>query len=243
MSGVIYIDEAGNTGLKDLTQPYLMYGGVYVTAAKSRKVVNDLYATRVKYEHVLKSRIGNVDIANLDIRDISAQLRFFEHFCFHAAEIMHGTGLWGKLSHPERLALIEELIGIIGDNSLSFYIAVLDKKCYLKKHPHRPHNSEYACVMDEFLELIQQDLKACGQTGLIIGDDGKEEEKRTITERLQNQSLSCIHCDIIHQRRFDRPLLQVADVGIWLIQGIYRKREGLKSIYEVLEPSLKLVAC
>ncbi|RXY97529.1 DUF3800 domain-containing protein, partial [Fictibacillus sp. S7] len=126
--GILYLDETGNTGLKQTAQPYLIYGGPFVDANKWKTLERDLADVQKKYYSLIFSRIDHVtDPAKLG--EVATQVKFFEAFHFHASHIVNRTSLWSKLSEKkhEHFQVLEDIVETLNKNKVDFFAGAIDK--------------------------------------------------------------------------------------------------------------------
>ncbi|WP_400244977.1 DUF3800 domain-containing protein [Niallia sp. JL1B1071] len=253
--GIFYIDEAGNTGLQDKQQKLLIYGGPYVNVSEWKTIGNGLAGIQNKYFSIIVSRfqsgLGPDTNPTQFFRDISSHVGFLQDFHFHAKNIVNRTGLWSKLNNDERFDVLEDILDLLIKHNVTLYIGALDKAQYIAN----PKNSkkkmaEYKFLHNSFLEFLEKDVPDQDQIITII-DDGDITEKKVLKDSLNNSSRRKFFGELVSGKARDYPLLQVADVGIWIFQAFHRLDEErddeyanrVRSLYKKLESTTKLYRC
>ncbi|WP_017187354.1 DUF3800 domain-containing protein [Alkalibacillus haloalkaliphilus] len=223
--GVLYLDEAGNTGLNDSQQKLLIYGGPYVDVPKWKAATNDLKGLKTKYLGIIASRFQSGFEPGMNVTDFLAELgqvEFLQNFHFHAKNIINRSGLWSKLTNEERFIVLEEILDVVIKSDIPFYFGVLDKESY-SQNPDHPKGKmdEYRFLHEEFLTFLESDINEHDQVVTVI-DDGDDGEKSALKECLNNSTRSKFYGELICGKHNEFPLLQVADAGIWIFQAYNR---------------------
>ena len=96
--GILYIDEAGNSGIKDSAQPNLIYGGPLVSPHHWKNVMAEYYKIEAKFKSKVYQKFNFPKKIPESFDKMNEQIGFLDKFHFHAAEIVNGKHLWGKLN-------------------------------------------------------------------------------------------------------------------------------------------------
>lgn len=238
---ILYLDEAGNTGLVDPNQPYLLYGGVMVEPSNWHAVENSFIQVQQTYMGILFSRIKHVTNP-AEIGKLMSELRFFEQFHFHAAKIINRTGMWSKLNkqNEEHFKLLEDLIDVICQNNVKIFVGAI-KKSTVKATSSK---IEYTTLLPSFFQHIDNSIS--DNHFMVIWDDGSSDEKDLILKALKNPSLNNCVPELVTAKNL--PMLQLADIALWVTQ-YYLKLEptrqddfakNVRVLYSKLEPRLNL---
>lgn len=241
--GILYLDETGNTGLKQLDQPYLIYGGPFVDANKWKSLESDLAAVQKKYYSLIFSRIDQItDPAK--IGKVATQLRFLETFHFHASHIVNRTSLWSKLNEKqnEHFQVLEDIVDIINSNQVDFFAGAIDKATVQGNAKNKP---EYKQLLPAFFKHVDDNVN--NSHFMVIWDDGDVNEHSLILDGLKRPNLKNCIPELVSAKQL--PMLQLADVGLWIIQ-YYLKLDpsraddfakNVRTLYQKLAPNLKLL--
>lgn len=227
--GILYIDEAGNSGYKDISQPNLIYGGPYIERHQWKKVRADYEKIVAKYQVLIYSQFHTPETIPRSFKNLFEQINFFQQFHFHATEIINGKGLWGKLTKDQSFELLCELLDIMIQNNVKFYAGILNKEKLLKSLT----TTEKVDSLIDFKELLpyffQQFEQQITDEYIVLVADGEPSEKQVLYTTLQSSALQkCILEEFIEPAK-SNPFLQLADTGLWVIQAYHRLQSGDKS--------------
>lgn len=252
--GILYLDEAGNTGLWDSDQTLLVYGGPYV-GAKEWKVANDeLAKVQAKYKALIMGRFQSGLNSKTQFARLEDGVHFLSQFHFHARDIANKKGLWSKLKDDERFQVMEDVIDVLFKHNIPFYLGALDK---VKLRPaHKPKKNtknemtEYKVLLPSLLGFIENDMEENAQIVTIM-DDGDPIEKEVIRESLRNTPQVKFMGELVCGKYADYPILQIADIGIWIFQAFHRLGEDredehakrVRSLYKKLSGVIKVSWC
>jgi Protein of unknown function (DUF3800) len=240
--GILYLDEAGNTGLKDPNQPFLLYGGPFVCADKWKDVNDDFEQVQKKCFSLIFSRIDKVtDPARFG--ETVAQVEFLKKFHFHAAQIMNRNGLWSKLDDTknEHFQLIEDILTVAIKHKIKFFIGIIKKSSVTGNPKNKP---EFAALLPAFFQHV--DSKIDNHHFMVIWDDGDSKERELILKALHHTPglNNCIP-ELISEKNL--PMLQLADVGLWIVQAYHKltpsrtddHAKNIRSLYTKFQPVLQ----
>lgn len=220
--GVLYLDEAGNTGLWDNEQRLLVYGGPYVNATTWKILSRELAAIHAKYKAIIISRFQSGFHKNMPFSTLESGVAFLADFNFHAKNIVNRKSLWSKLDDIERFQLLDDVVAILIKHHIPFYVGCLDKVSFRpRKKPKRNDMREYKILFEQFLPFIEKDIKNREDIVTVI-DDGDSTEKEILRDNLRSKELTKFVGELICGKYNEYPLLQIADIGIWIIQAYYR---------------------
>lgn len=249
--GILYLDEAGNTGLRDTDQPLLIYGGPYVEPSSWKMLSHDLSLIHRKYLGIIVGRfqsgLGNKNF----LTEVGMNVNFLTDFHFHAKNIINRKALWSKLNKTERFVVLEDIVDLVIKYDIPFYVGALDKKKYSsKKKRGKGKLSEYRHLHNIFLPFVENDLRKHAHVVTVI-DDGDPGEIKTLKSSLNEDELKKFFGELVRGKHRNYPLLQVADVGIWIFQAYHRLSnnrnddyaKNIKRLYYKLHNVLRIITC
>ncbi|MBO1005918.1 DUF3800 domain-containing protein [Pseudogracilibacillus auburnensis] len=249
--GILYIDEAGNSGYKDLAQPNLIYGGPYINPTQWRSVLADYEKVVATYKSLIFSRFSPPQQIPKSFEKLAEEVKFFHEFDFHARNIMVRTGLWGKLDNTESCTLLSDLIDIMINNNVMFHAGMLNKA---KLRADLTGTTGKIDSLVDFQTLVplyfNRFEQAIGKDEeyVVVVADGEVAEKNILHSCLQAASLSKCNPELLIQKAESNPYLQLADVGLWIIQAYHKlqasdtnkKSQNIRSLYQKLTPIMRL---
>lgn len=229
--GILYLDEAGNTGLKDRQQPLLIYGGPYVEPTAWKVLSSELKKIQHKYLGIITSRFQSGLEAENFLVEVGSNVSFLMNFHFHAKEIINRNGLWSKLDKIERFVVLEDVLDILISYRIPFYIGALDKQNYrIPKRKKQTKMHEYYYLHKHFLSFVEKHISEASHVVTVI-DDGDAGEKAALKQSLNNPNLEKFFGELVYGKHKDYPILQVADVGVWVFQAYHRLTKGRNDDY------------
>lgn len=249
--GILYLDEAGNTGLWDNDQKLLIYGGPYVDSYLWKKLSHDLAVIQAKYKAIIMSRFKSGLKGNLSFTQLESGVSFLSDFNFHAKNIVNRRALWSKLDDDERFDVLDDVIESLIIHKVTFYVGMLDKvKVRPKKKKKKNDMREYKHLFREFLSFVEDEIDEHSNVVTII-DDGDSIEKEMLKKSIGDDVLTKFIGELISGKYNEYPLLQIADIGIWVIQAYNRLderrtddyAENVRSLYTKMQPILKIHNC
>lgn len=247
--GILYIDEAGNSGLKDLAQPNLIYGGPFIEPTHWKGVLADYEKTVAKYKALIYSKFNTPEEMPKSFDYLTGQIDFFHNFHFHASEIINGKGLWGKLNNNQPFNLLSELIEIMINHNVKFYAGMLSKTKLLSSLPTSGTIDpfiDFKTLLPRYFNHFEQQISE--KQYVVIIADGEPSEKQILQTTLQSSTVQkCIPEQFIKTAQ-SNPFLQLADAGLWSIQAYHklkdtdtsRKSQNIRSLYQKLTPIMSL---
>lgn len=246
--GILYIDEAGNTGLKDKEQPNLVYGGPFIEPNNWKLVIADFQKLESVYKSLIYTKFNKPQDIPQSFESMSNQINFLSNFHFHASEIIGGRHLWGKLNMEQRFQALEDMINVLKNHDVPFVVGILNKDKLLQELQSGEIDSlaDFSTLLPLYFDHLEKQIGE--KHYIVIIADGEAKEKAILHHILQQEAVKkCTPEQFIYSAD-DLPILQLADAGLWIIQAYKRlkpsdksyKAERTRSLYKHLEPILKL---
>jgi hypothetical protein len=248
--GILYIDEAGNSGVRDTGQPNLIYGGPYIKPSQWKDVLVDYEKNVAKYKSLIYGKFNKPEDMPQSFDKLSSEIDFFVDFHFHATEIMNGRKLWGKLNNNQPFNLLADLITIMEIHNVKFHAGILDKSKLLSKlneeNKKIDSGSDFKTLLPLFFNNFEREIGE--EDYVVVIADGSPEEKEILNQTLQSSSIKkCIPEQVIKKAQLN-PFLQLADAGLWIIQAYHRleesdtnnKSQQIRNLYKQLEKIMTL---
>lgn len=238
--GILYLDEAGNTGLNDTNQPFLVYGGPFLTADTWKNVQQDFLQVQKKYFSLVFSRLDQItDPSQIGVA--VAQVKFLEQFHFHAAHIINRNGLWSKLSEQanEHFTVLDDILSILLTHQVKFFIGVIKKSSVTGNTKSKP---EFKQLLPAFFKHVDTNID--NKHFVVIWDDGDVKEREFILDAMQRPDLNNCMPELVPAKQL--PFLQIADIGIWVVQAYHKLpahrtdpyAASVRQLYQKFEPVL-----
>jgi len=218
--GILYLDEAGNTGLWDSTQSHLIYGGPYVRSSEWKGLNTDIEQIRWKYKTLIISRFRSGISSTTSLQSLNDGVGFLNKFRLHATDIAGRRELWVKLSDVEKFNLIDEVLDALLHHKVPFYVGTINK-APLQTLPRVNDMREFNQLLPRFFSFFEQNL-ICVEDYTVIIDDGNINEKDCVRNALRNSSFKKSMGDLIIDKSSSYCLLDVADIGVWIVQSFMR---------------------
>lgn len=156
MAELVYLDETGAVGKGAKKQPRLILAAVVVDESMVQPLAERMQAIR-------RDHLG-------------------EHFPpveFHGHDIWSGTGPWARKAPTELLAVMESLIGLLEELSISVIHARIDKEALHERHGGAFDQNAYLLALQFLLEKLD-DWRSSEALRVIIADEHKEQQLRAI---------------------------------------------------------------
>lgn len=248
--GILYIDEAGNSGLKDPTQPNLIYGGPYIEPNHWNGMVDDYEKAVAKHKANIYSKFSTPAEMPKSFDHLAGQIDFFTDFHFHASHIINGKGLWGKLNNNQPYKVLEDLIDIMVKHNVKFHAGLLNKEKLLNTLPTGKKFDnllDFQTLLPSYFTHFEQQMGE--KDYVVIIADGEPGEKQVLHETLQSSATQKCVPELFIKKAEDNPFLQLADAGLWVIQAFHklqpnetegRKNQNIRTLYAKLQPILNL---
>lgn len=249
--GILYIDEAGNSGYKDLAQPNLVYGGPYIKPSQWRGVLKDYEGVAARYKALIYSRFNPPTQVPRSFEALASQVNFLNEFHFHARNIMVRLQLWGKLNDEEAYKVLQELVQIMIDHDVKLYVGLLNKQKLISNLQGVTGKIDslidFQSLIPLYFNNFEQKL-AENEEYIVLVADGEKAEREILQSSLQSSNLKKCNPELIIKKAEVNPYLQLADVGLWVVQAYHKldpskptqKSEKIKSLYSQLTPILNL---
>lgn len=191
--GILYLDEAGNTGLRDLSQPFLIYGGPYVCADEWKYLSDELARIQAKYKSMIMGRFQSGIRPNSNFSIIESGVTFLSDFHFHAKDIANNHALWSKLKRDERFQVLDDVIESLLKYKITFFLGFLDKEKYKSKIKQDRKKirkmQEYRYLLRNFFYFIECEVDKNANIITIV-DDGDVGENDVIRDSIRDDNLS-----------------------------------------------------
>lgn len=242
--GLLYVDEAGNSGLQDTSQPNFLYGGIYINNRQWKDTHNQMMILLEEKKRLITSRVGNITFNAEKLDNIQKQLSFFKELHFHAKEIIRGTSLWGKLDEDERFVTLSQIVDICKKNEIKIYIGILNKQHFINNMSLTGKEydlMDYKLLIPYYFNELEKELI---DEYVLVRAQGDIHESRLISEALFNTNKFFPDEFIIEAKK--SLMLQIADTILWIIQA-YKKIDLSKTTFKskeqkVIELYKKLVS-
>lgn len=247
--GILYIDEAGNSGVRNTDQPNLIYGGPFIEPDHWKNVIADFQKIDAKYKGMIYAKFNKPKDMPQSFDKLLTQIGFFDQFHFHATEIINGKQLWGKLSENQRYQVIEELISILKVHNIKFFAGILNKQKLLnglKTGESIDAQADFSTLLPLYFEYLEKQIG--DKHYVVVIADGEPKEKAILHKTLQEEVVKKCIPELFIYSADDLPILQLADAGLWTIQAYFRldpndesrKAQRIKHLFEHLKPILNL---
>lgn len=245
--GLLYVDEAGNSGLTDTSQPNFLYGGVYLNNEQWKNVNRDLSLHLNNTKASISAQIQGQPVSFSDgrIEDIQKKLDFFQNFHFHAKEIIRGSSLWLKLDNQERFLVLEKIIDICINYEVQMYVGFLHKPTileHLSASTCREKLQDYKMLIPYFLNELEKTLV---NEYVLVRAKGDIHETELISKALLSTNKFFPDEFIFESKK--SVMLQAADTILWVLQAYYKidlrkptftaKEQGIIRLFNKLDTS------
>ncbi|MFZ0446506.1 MAG: DUF3800 domain-containing protein [Bacillus sp. (in: firmicutes)] len=247
--GILYIDEAGNSGYKDQAQPNLIYGGPFIEPTQWKGILANYDKAVAKYKALIYSKFSTPEEMPKSFDYLTGQIDFFHNFHFHASEIVNGKGLWGKLNNNQPFHLLSELIDIMINHNVKFHAGLLSKAKLLNSLPASGKVDpfiDFQTLLPLYFNHFEQQIGE--KQYVVIIADGEPSEKQILHTTLQSSSVQKCIPELFIKTAQSNPFLQLADAGLWVIQAYHKlqtsdtskKSQNIRDLYQKLIPILSL---
>lgn len=226
---VLYVDECGNSGVRDPQQPFFLYGGIFLDNREWRKVYQEINALMIAEKTLIASRVAanaqpstystQEDIEEL-IGSYKERMLFFQNFYFHATDIIRGVELWTHKTLHERFELLRSIIRICQSNNIRIYVGEFDKRSFLLNVSPAVHTEkliEYKMLIPFFFSNLEQQSPG---DYILVRASGDMHETNLISESLQKTNNFFPEDFIMDSKK--SPMLQISDAVLWTLQAYKR---------------------
>lgn len=219
-----YMDESGNTGLKDVNQPVLCYGGILIPNNIQPIIHDDIEVTKCKTLQMIKSNTMGISEKLFDT------IPFFNNFELHGKEFIDGDGFNSKISFEDRKSILESIFNLIDKYKLKVFLSVTNKDKYVENNENPDHYQMYENGFKNFVETINTYLKSQNEFAFIIADDGKKGEQDLFSKVLRNQQQeNVVYRDLQVKTSHSSNLIQMADLALFVASVFFRNQYGFKA--------------
>lgn len=253
--GILYVDECGNSGVTDLSQPFFLYGGIYLDNNEWRKVYQEINALLITERTAIAAKVaaspstpqvqtGQDGVMAL-IESYEKNLSFLKTFYFHTTDINRGHGLWITKNLHERFELIRSIIQICKSHNIKIFVGEFDKQKFQANVP----KSVYSQKLIEYKMLIPYFFSGLEQISpgeyVLVRASGDLHETALISESLKNTNNFYPDDFIMESKK--SPMLQISDAILWTLQAYKRidlsKQNHTAREREVIATYLLLESC
>lgn len=222
--GILYVDEAGNSGLSDTVQPNFFFGGIYVKGNNWSQLEKEIIDLQNKYKNIIDSRLPKAGLLKL-VEQQSDNFNFFQEFHFHGQPIINRTGLWMKLNNAETYQLLHEIIDILISNSIEIFVGRLDKTLAQENidtgkviMSPKQKAKEFELLMPQFIQNFENEKK--DYDWVIVRAIGEKNEQNVVSKHLVSANNCCKETFIQDSKK--SVFLQVSDIILWVNQAYNR---------------------
>ncbi len=214
---LIYVDEAGNTGLrKDPDQPIHMLGALLVEEGKVESLSEAMY-------DIGKRNFGT--------------LIFDPKFELHGKDLFGGSGLFKLIPPAARIQACREIVETLHTLDVDLMFTAIDKmRLTGSEHPH-------GLAFKFLIERVQDYLHRKTALGLLIADENQEMEQKLIGDLVQAKVIGTnwgyrptVVKNIIDSVHFVQSInnknIQCIDVVTYFLNKGRRVKEKLAAQYE-----------
>lgn len=248
--GILYIDEAGNSGINDKAQPNLVYGGPYIEPTQWKAVIADYHKMKLKYQNIIYDKFNKPNDMPQSFEKLSIQIKFLQDFHFHAAEIINGKHLWGKLSENQRYEVLNDSITIMKSHNVKFIAGILNKQKLLqtlKAGEHIDSMGDFTTLLPLYFDYFERSI-ADTESYIVVIADGDAKEKAILHKTIQDASVKKCVPELFVYSADNLPMLQLADAVLWIIQAFHRlesidtstKAVRIRTLYQQINGILML---
>lgn len=194
---VLYVDESGRSGLRDLDQPFHILGGLAFHDSEW-KAIEQALAESV--ERLFPSpRPSDWEI--------------------HMAELFHGKGYFKRTPRATRNAMVDAVLDLFDQHRMTLFMMVIDKAAHVAKYayPVPPARLAYEFMIERFDMYLADEADP---VGMIVSDDQKGEEAivRDAHESYRQKGTSQMTVTRVIETPFfvpshRSPMIQIVDVA------------------------------
>ncbi|WP_180361799.1 DUF3800 domain-containing protein [Paenibacillus sp. BGI2013] len=217
-----YLDESGNNGFKDMKkQPVVCYGGILVPNANVIKLERDFEALSFKAALHIKG-----EIKGLTIKQVNT-LPFFQKYEIHSKSFFDGDDLYSKIPMIDRFKLAEEMLELIDKHGGKVIASVINKNTYKQNTGDTGHTNMHQLGMSNLIQLIEKELIQRNETGIVIPDEGRDDERELLIQVIRQETTSDrIYYSSFLQNSHHCQLVQLADIIVFLTTIFFRYEYG-----------------
>jgi hypothetical protein len=156
MAELVYIDETGSVGKGAREQPKLILASVVVDEAQVKPLAD-------RMQELQRDHLGHIS----------------HKFEFHGSEIWSWYGPWRGKAPAARLAVLESVVGLLDELSLSVIHTRIDKASLSATYHGAYDKNSYLLALQFLLEKLDG-WRTDAALRIIVADEAKEHELRAI---------------------------------------------------------------
>jgi hypothetical protein len=156
MAELVYIDETGSVGKGARDQPKLILASVVVDEAQVKPLAD-------RMQELQRDHLGHIS----------------HGFEFHGSKIWSGYDPWRGKAPAERLAVLESVVGLLDELSLSVIHTRIDKASLNATNHGAYDKNSYLLALQFLLEKLDG-WRTDAALRIIVADEAKEHELRAI---------------------------------------------------------------
>lgn len=222
---LLYTDESGKSGLKDLRQPFHVLGGLIVQDKQWQAMEVDLNE-------------------RIDALVPPPRSHLWE---LHMTDMVNGKGHFKRMSRTTREALCDAVLDVLGAHRPTIMMMAIDKEKHSKKYysPDPPEEMTYRFMIERF-DIFLGRLPE-NEVGVIVSDEQKGEEDtiRKAHSKFRKEgtphSINCVvETPFFVPSHWSR-MIQIIDVCTWLCAKMLRAKkagEPIPTQWNRVEPHL-----
>jgi Protein of unknown function (DUF3800) len=205
---LLYCDESGKSGLRDLSQPFHVLGGLIVHDSNWLAVEGDLNA--------------RIDALVPPPRDHKWEL--------HMTDMVNSKGWFEGMPRQTREALCDAALDVIEHYKLDLIMVAIDKAGLTAKYgsPSPPDEIAYRFMIERFEYFLG---RRDGEVGVIVSDEQKGEEdtiRRAHSDYRKDGTGYTVASKVIETPFFAPShwsrMLQLIDVATWICARMLREK-------------------
>lgn len=202
-------------------QPVVCYGGILVPNTSVIGLERDFEALSFKAALQIKG-----EIKGLTGKQVNT-LPFFQKYEIHSKSFFDGDDLYSKIPINDRFNLAEEMLELIDRHGGKVLASVINKNTYKQNTGDTGHTNMHQLGMSNLIQLIEKELIQRNETGIVIPDNGREEERELLIQVIRQETTSDrIYNSSFLQNSHHCQLVQLADIVVFLTTVFFRFQYG-----------------
>jgi hypothetical protein len=208
---LLYGDEAGKSGLKDLRQPFHVLGGLIVHDSVWKSVEDDINA--------------RIDAIVPPPRPDRWEL--------HMTDIVNSKSWFKGMALADREALCDAVLDVLDTHQLDLIMVAVDKAKHMAKYPSpmRPDEICYRLMIERFEYYLG---RHSDPVGAIVSDEQKGQEntiRRAHSEYRKGTGTGYTVAHKVIETPFFTPshwsrMLQIVDVATWICARMLKQQQA-----------------
>lgn len=135
--------------------------------------------------------------------------------------------MYSKIPVKDRFGIAEEMLVLLARYNCKVFATVIDKKSYQNNTGETHHTNMHQLAMGNLIKLIENELNEKNETGIIIPDRGRAEERELLVQVIRQQTTTNrIFNSSFLQDSHHCQLVQLADLVVFLTTIFYRSNYG-----------------